>query len=248
MALPLVMASCSETPGEPSEFEDWQNRNETYFNNLYQTAKSNPARYKVIRSWDLPENVATSPDNYIVAEVLHEGTGTESPMYTDSVTIHYRGYFIPTTSFPAGYVFDQTWTGDYDLTTMNSTTYTASTFIDGFTTALLNMHPGDRWRVTIPYALGYGESTYAPSGATTSIPGYSTLVFDLTLVSFHRPGTTRPYAELTTVQKATTQHTTIIRNTDRLVLRIFFSPIVAVALPIHSLAGGSKRQGTTLCG
>ena len=54
MALPLVMASCSETPGEPSEFEDWQNRNETYFNNLYQTAKSNPARYKVIRSWDLP--------------------------------------------------------------------------------------------------------------------------------------------------------------------------------------------------
>ena len=113
-------------------------------------------------------------------------------MYTDSVTIHYRGYFIPTTSFPAGYVFDQTWTGDYDLTTMNSTTYTASTFIDGFTTALLNMHPGDRWRVTIPYALGYGKSTYAPSGATTSIPGYSTLVFDLTLVSFHRPGTTRP--------------------------------------------------------
>ena len=192
MALPLVMASCSETPGEPSEFEDWQNRNETYFNNLYQTAKSNPARYKVIRSLDLPENVATNPDNYIVAEVLHEGTSTESPMYTDSVTIHYRGYFIPTTSFPAGYVFDQTWTGDYDLTTMNSTTYTASTFIDGFTTALLNMHPGDRWRVTIPYALGYGKSTYAPSGATTSIPGYSTLVFDLTLVSFHRPGTTRP--------------------------------------------------------
>lgn len=96
MALPLVMASCSETPGEPSEFEDWQNRNETYFNNLYQTAKSNPARYKVIRSWDLPENVATNPDNYIVAEVLHEGTSTESPMYTDSVTIHYRGCFIPT--------------------------------------------------------------------------------------------------------------------------------------------------------
>ena len=95
MALPLVMASCSETPGEPSEFEDWQNRNETYFNNLYQTAKSNPARYKIIRSWDLPENVATNPDNYIVAEVLHEGTSTESPMYTDFVTIHYRGYLSP---------------------------------------------------------------------------------------------------------------------------------------------------------
>lgn len=29
---------------------------------------------------------------------------------------------------------------------------------------------------------------------------------------------------------------------------MFFSPIVAVPLAIHSLAGGSKRQGTTLCG
>ena len=192
MALPLVMASCSETPGEPSEFEDWQNRNETYFNNLYQTAKSNTAKYKIIRDWSLEENVATNPDNYIVAEVLHQGRGTECPMFSDSVTVHYRGCFIPTISFPAGYVFDETWTGDYDLSTMNPTTFALSQLVDGFSTALLKMRPGDRWRVTIPYALGYGESTYAPSGATVAIPGYSTLVFDITLVSFHRPGTTRP--------------------------------------------------------
>lgn len=189
-ALPLVLASCSETPGAESEFSDWKNRNETYYNDLYQTAKSNTAKYKIIRSWALPDNVATDPDDYIIAEVLHSGQGTESPMYSDSVTIHYRGSFIPTASFASGYVFDQTWTGDYDLTTMNSSTFCAGSFIDGFTTALLNMHPGDRWRITIPYALAYGESTYSPSGATTSIPGYSTLIFDLTLVSFHRPGTT----------------------------------------------------------
>ena len=190
-ALPIILASCSETPEAESEFSDWQNRNETYFSSLYKTAQNNTDKYKIIRSWALTENVATDPDDYIIAEVLHSGQSTESPMYSDSVTIHYRGRFIPSTSFPSGYVFDQTWTGDYDLTTMSSSTFCVSSFIDGFTTALLNMHPGDRWRVTIPYALGYGESTYSPSGSTTSIPGYSTLIFDLTLVSFHRPGTTK---------------------------------------------------------
>lgn len=192
MAMPLVLASCSETPGEESEFADWQVRNQTYFNSAYNAAKSNTAKYKLIRSWALQENVATSPENYIVAEVLHSGNSTVSPMYSDSVTVHYRGRFIPTTSYPAGYVFDETWTGDYDLTTMNSVTFRAGDLVDGFTTALLNMHPGDRWIITIPWQLGYGEYTYAPSGATTSIPGYSALVFDLTLVSFHRPGTQRP--------------------------------------------------------
>lgn len=192
MALPLMMAACSETSEEPSEFANWQEQNDTYFNQLYQKAKDNTAQYKLIRSWSLPENVAVNPQNYIVAEVLHSGTGTESPMYSDSVTIHYRGSFIPTKSYPAGYVFDQTWTGDYDLATMQPATLYAGGMIDGFTTALMNMHPGDRWRVTIPYDLGYGTSTYAPSGSTTSIPAYSNLIFDITMESFHRPGTQIP--------------------------------------------------------
>jgi FKBP-type peptidyl-prolyl cis-trans isomerase FklB len=50
--------------------------------------------------------------------------------------------------------------------------------LEGFATALQHMHRGDHWRVTIPYQLGYGTSDY------NSIPGYSTLIFDIRLVDF----------------------------------------------------------------
>jgi FKBP-type peptidyl-prolyl cis-trans isomerase FklB len=50
--------------------------------------------------------------------------------------------------------------------------------VSGFTTALLNMHPGDYWRVTIPYQLGYGAT------ASGSVPAYSTLIFEIKLVEF----------------------------------------------------------------
>ncbi len=55
----------------------------------------------------------------------------------------YRGRFIPTENYKEGYVFDQSFTGTFDATTANPTRSVAGGFIDGFTTALLKMHPGD---------------------------------------------------------------------------------------------------------
>ena len=51
------------------------------------------------------------------------------------------------------------------------------------------MKIGDRWEVYIPYDLGYGESDYKASSSSTTIPGGSTLIFDVTLVGYH-PGET----------------------------------------------------------
>ena len=191
LVLPLMAVSCAEPNEETDELADWKNRNETYFKSLYEKAKSNPSRYKIIRNYSLEEPVAQNAEDNIIVEVLNEGTGTSSPLYTDSVRVHYRGSYIPTASWPAGYVFDQSWTGDYNLETMCPATFAVSSVIDGFTTALLNMKPGDRWRVTIPYNLAYGESDYS-SGSGNTIPGYSTLTFDLTLVAYYRPGTVAP--------------------------------------------------------
>ena len=42
----------------------------------------------------------------------------------------------------------------------------------------MRMHRGDYWRIYIPYQLGYGGT------ARSSIPAYSTLVFDLRLEDF----------------------------------------------------------------
>jgi len=71
---------------------------------------------------------------------------------------------------------------------MKTVTLSPSKSVDGFTTAVMNMHIGDRWKVYIPYQLGYGTST--PSNST--IPAYSTLIFDITLVAYSRAGTHIP--------------------------------------------------------
>lgn len=107
-------------------------------------------------------------DNIIV-HVLKEGEGTTSPILTDSVQVSYRGRFIPTDNYKEGYVFDQSFTGTFDAATANPIRSVAGGFIDGFTTALLKMHPGDHWQVFIPYQLAYGES------GNSSIQGYSML-------------------------------------------------------------------------
>ena len=58
--------------------------------------------------------------------------------------------------------------------------------ITGWTTALQYMHPGDVWRIYIPYSLAYGES--GNSSGSVTIPGYSTLIFDVELYAFKRTG------------------------------------------------------------
>jgi FKBP-type peptidyl-prolyl cis-trans isomerase FklB len=58
--------------------------------------------------------------------------------------------------------------------------------IDGITTALMNMHIGDRWRVYIPQELGYRTTDNG------SIPAFSTLIFDLSLMAYYRAGANIP--------------------------------------------------------
>lgn len=178
--LSLCMFSCSEDDGEVNEFNNWKERNETYFNSLYNKAKnSTSGTWRSYKSFALEEGAAKNPENHIVVEVLKEGTGTESPIYSDIVKVHYRGNLMPSASFPSGFQFDSSWVGDYNLDTMVPVKGMTYSFVQGFTTALMKMHAGDRWRVYIPAALGYGAIS-----SNASIPAYSTLVFDITLVSF----------------------------------------------------------------
>ena len=190
LSLLLAFASCSETVEDDTEFSDWKSRNESYFNGIYQQAVSavgsGSSEWKVLKKWSLTDDVATSADRHIVAQVLQAGTGSGCPLYTDSVQIHYRGNLMPSASYPSGFQFDSSWTGDYNPNTAKPTRNVLSGFIDGFITALLHMHIGDRWRVYVPYTLGYGVNDNG------SIPAYSTLVFDITLVSYSRAGQVMP--------------------------------------------------------
>lgn len=185
-----LLSSCSENDSDVEEYPNWKATNDKFFNNLYTTAKADTAQgnqdWKIIRQWSLVESGATAPSDYIVVNVLEHGTGSGCPFYTDSVKVHYEGRLLPSTSYPDGYVFDKSFTGDFNPATALPTTFVVSGTVDGFTTALMNMHIGDRWKVYIPYQLGYGN---VDNG---SIPAYSTLVFDITLVSYYRAGVDVP--------------------------------------------------------
>ncbi len=184
----MVLVSCSESDDTVEEYPNWKNTNTAYFTNLYATAKaavaSGDTSWKVIKSWSIPEDndhLVSGAEDYIVVKVLESGTGTGCPIYNDNVRIHYQGRLLPSTSYASGYVFDQSFYGTFNENTAVATELAVSGTVDGFATALQKMHIGDHWQVYIPYQLGYGEST-----SNTSIPAYSTLIFDIRLVSYSR--------------------------------------------------------------
>lgn len=178
-----AFTSCSESSDDTeNDFDDWQNRNEAYYNNVYREAenavKSGSDDWKIISKWSIDDNVAT-PTDRIVVKVLQKGTGTESPLFTDYVKVFYRGRLIPSVNYPQGYVFDQSYTTpELNPETSAAAVFNVSRFVDGFATAVQHMHVGDHWLVYIPYQLGYGT---VKSG---SVPAFSTLIFDVYLHSF----------------------------------------------------------------
>ena len=61
-ALATGLSSCSETKEEDNEFDNWQSRNETYFDAKYNSAKqlvdAGNTDWKVLRSYSLNSEVA----------------------------------------------------------------------------------------------------------------------------------------------------------------------------------------------
>lgn len=195
----ISMTSCSENDDTEDEYANWEALNEAYFSSIYSKAesaiKSGDDSWKIICAFSKDSNSAKEKTDFIVAHVETEGTGTECPIYTDLVRLHYRGNLMPSPSYADGYQFDSSWSGEYNLKTMRpkefnvgvtTTGSSSTTLITGFSTALMNMHKGDRWTVYIPYTLGYGTTE------SNSIPGYSTLKFDITLVDYVHAGESLP--------------------------------------------------------
>ena len=176
-----LITSCSEESEQEGEYDNWQQRNEDVID---QWAAS--SGYMKILTFSKNFEAYSDNDDFIYVQVLETGSGTDSPVYNDTARVAYRGHLIPTTTYSEGYVFDQTYLGDFSWNTAGMTDFAiTSSLRDGFSTALMNMHKGDRWRVCMPYTLGYGTSV---SG---SIPAYSNLIFDIALKDFWHPGEKR---------------------------------------------------------
>lgn len=174
----LTAVSCEETTGVPDPYTDWENRNQLYIDSIARVAKANPDQWKVIHTYKFsPPLNDLNPDvnDYVYCKVLEKGTGTITPFFTDTVATHYRGQLIPLYD-GSKVVFDQSFRGELNQDVAVSVEFPVSGVVEGWQTALQEMVEGDRWEVYIPYGMGYG--TYGSS----SIPGYSTLIFDMTLV------------------------------------------------------------------
>lgn len=175
-ALPLLFAACSETDSSVDPYENWDVRNQTYIDSIATVAKANlgdgVGEWKVIRSYKLPPlglNEVGEVNDNVYCKIVAVGTGDKTPKFTDNVATNYRGKLVN------GTVFDQSYKGVYDPTIATPIEFTLSGVITGWTTALQVMKEGDRWEMYIPYSMAYGTS------GSGTIPGYSTLYFDVDL-------------------------------------------------------------------
>ncbi len=182
----LWLASCSESDSEAGEYSNWKERNTQYIDSIAKVAHANAdGKWKVILRYDLDSGKKWSNDNYVYCYMLKDGDGTESPAFTDYVTINYSGRLIPTDKQKKGYLFDSNYDGELDPETDVPVELLVKETVVGFSTALQHMVAGDMWKVYIPAKIGYGNEDI------TNIPAYSTLIFDINLVSFSQEQTNK---------------------------------------------------------
>jgi FKBP-type peptidyl-prolyl cis-trans isomerase FklB len=100
-------------------------------------------------------------------KVLEEGSGA-SPMLTDVVKCHYKGYFAE------GQVFDSSYARN------EPAFFPVDRVIAGWQEALQLMKVGSKWQIFVPSYLAYGEGGYAPH-----IEPNKLLVFEMELLGIN---------------------------------------------------------------
>ena len=114
------------------------------------------------------EGVVTLPSG-LQYKILQPGTGPK-PTTTDTVVCNYRGTLIGGKEFDSSYKRGQ------------PATFPLGQVIKGWTEALQLMPVGSKWQLFLPPELAYGERSTGPD-----ITPYSTLIFEVELVSIKPP-------------------------------------------------------------
>ena len=96
-------------------------------------------------------------------EVMKQGTG-KKPTKKDTVSCNYIGAYIDGTEFNNSYNMG------------GPVSFAVTGVIKGWTEALQMMPVGSKWKLYVPYTLGYGPGPY------NTIPGGSALVFEIELL------------------------------------------------------------------
>ena len=146
-------------------FDEAQRVLDTFFTELEQKAAgaAKEAGERFLAENAKREGVKTTASG-LQYEVL-EATIGQKPKATDTVRVHYEG------TLPDGTVFDSSYRRGEPIS------FALNQVIKGWTEGLQLMSVGSKYKLYIPYKLGYGER-----GAGASIPPYSALVFTVELL------------------------------------------------------------------
>ena len=206
--------SCAEDTAVEDPYANWNDRNVRYLDSIADVARANEIpELNEVGKWVIKRNykisngsslnpglggssVSTNPfetppsvNDSVYMKVLEVGKGSNriSPLYTDTVSVYYRGELIN------GTVFDQNYSGDLDTEVHVPTHFALQAdqtdgLIVGWITALQYMKEGDRVKLYIPSALGYGTQSQS------SIPANSVLIFDLKLEKVIHPDGLESYS------------------------------------------------------
>lgn len=189
--LSAVLTSCSKDTEAVDVYADWQNRNLAYMDSIVSVYKKPPQGETWERFLDYKLQISSGGGvqvwddklDYVYVKVLERNVDNpgRSPMGTDTVQVHYAGKLINGTQFDASY--SGTWNPDVSM----PVSFQVSSLRSGWTTALLHMYEGDHVELYIPYTMAYGTSGTSGSSASNTIPGYSTLIFDVRLEKIIHP-------------------------------------------------------------
>lgn len=159
-----IMDVMNDLPTAMTAREAQQMLNEYFENKAKEDAQQAIAEGAAFLKENGEREGVTTTKSGLQYEVLTEGTG-KSPKATDKVRCHYEGKLIDGSIFDSSYQRGEP--ADFGLNQV----------IPGWTEGVQLMKEGAKYRFYIPYVLGYGER-----GAGSSIPPYSTLIFDVELV------------------------------------------------------------------
>ena len=121
------------------------------------------------KKWIDERNVNEDPITTVSGlqyEVHINGKGEISPTLENKVKVHYHG------TLSDGTVFDSS------IDRGEPITHPANGFVPGFSEGVQLMVVGDKWKLTIPSDLAYGEQGLSQAG----IPPNATLIFEVELL------------------------------------------------------------------
>ena len=191
----MGLVSCDETE-EAGEYDNWTARNVAFIDSIAKVARANESGdWKVFLVDGVNDTLQWDNQYYVYCNVIRSSDGVETPGYSDTVLVNYRGRLIPSKTYPEGNIFDESYLGklDPEVNVPQKMNVAGLSILRGWTTAVSHMRKGltratgDVWRVYIPSTLAYEGNT-----SVSGVPAYSTLIFDLNLVDFYPVGTPVP--------------------------------------------------------